>query len=75
MAEDRKVTELDKLRYSVYSTIVFYILADPFVMNLLKKVFGNFIVRVDGSPSVWYLIGRALVFLAIIYGMMHINDL
>ena len=68
-----KPSELDALRYSAYSALVFFIVSSPFILQLAQKLVGTYAVNVNGNVTMVFLIFRALVFLAIIYGMMHLK--
>ena len=68
-----KPSELDALRYSAYSALVFYIVSAPFMIEIAKKIIGTYAVNTSGYPTYGFLIFRALVFFGIIYGMMHLK--
>ena len=68
-----KPSELDALRYSAYATLVFFIVSSPFVLQFAQKLVGTYAVNVNGNATMVFLIFRALVFMAIIYGMMHLK--
>ena len=69
--------ELDKARYSLYSAIVFFIIASPFVYKLVDKILGSFvrIVNSSGCPTYAGVFIHAIVFGLVVFGMMHINNI
>ena len=70
-------TEMDKARYSLYSAILFLILASPPVYKLVEKLLGS-VVRIadsSGCATTAGLVVHAVVFGLIVYGMMHIKDI
>ena len=67
--------ELDKARYSLYSAILFLILASPPVYKLVDQLLGS-IVRIanpSGCATTVGLFVHAIVFGLIVYGLMHLN--
>ena len=68
-----KPSELDALRYSAYSALVFFIVSSPFILHIAQRLVGTYAVNVNGYATMGFLIFRALVFFAIIYGMMHLK--
>jgi uncharacterized BrkB/YihY/UPF0761 family membrane protein len=58
-----------KWRYSIYSTILFFILSLPLVYKLLKTVDKN------GCPTIIGVTIHAIVFLLIIRGMMELKNI
>ena len=73
MSKSSKPSELDALRYSAYSALVFFIVSSPFLLGLAKRVVGTYAVNSNGYATLSFLIFRALIFFAIIYGMMHLK--
>ena len=77
MYEKAKVNqaELDKLRYSFYSAVVFFILAAPFMFKLVQSVLGSFvpIASSSGCPTYAGVFVHALVFGLVVYGLMHLD--
>ena len=55
-----KPSELDALRYSAYSALVFYIVSAPFVIQIAKKIIGTYAVNVSGYPTYGFLIFRSV---------------
>lgn len=68
-------SELDALRYSAYSTLVFFIVSSPFVLGIGQKLMGTYAINENGYATLLFLILRALIFGAIVFGMMHIRKL
>lgn len=73
MSTNDKPSELDALRYSAYATLIFFIVSSPFVLQIAKKIIGTYAVNPEGYITFGFLIFRALIFFAIIYGMMHLK--
>lgn len=68
-----KPSELDALRYSAYSALVFFIVSSPFFLNIAKNMIGTYAINTNGYATLLFQIIRALVFFGIIYGMMHLK--
>ena len=70
-------SELDKARYSLYSAIVFLIIASPPVYKLVDKLLGSVVRIADsaGHATTAGLIVHSIVFGLIVFGMMHINSI
>lgn len=58
-----------KLKYSVYSTFVFYILSSSQMYKLTSKILPT---SNDGCPTPFGLLLHSLVFLAALYGIMSL---
>ena len=68
-------TEMDKARYSLYSALVFLILASPPVYKLVDMLLGS-IVRIANPAGCATTVGlfvHAIVFGLIVFGMMHLK--
>ena len=68
-------THFDKARYSLYSALVFLILACPHVYKLVDKLFGS-IVRVanpGGCATTAGLFIHAVLFGLVVFGMMNLK--
>jgi len=68
-------TELDKARYSLYSTIVFLIIASPFMFKLVNAILGSIvpIASPSGCPTTAGLLLHSIVFFLIVFGLMHLH--
>jgi hypothetical protein len=67
--------EMDKLRYSFYSALVFLVLASPPVYKLVDQLLGS-LVRVAnpaGCATTAGLFIHAVVFGLVIFGLMHLK--
>ncbi len=68
-------TNFDKARYSLYSALVFLILASPQAYKLVDQLFGS-IVRVatpGGCSTTAGLFIHAVVFGLVVFGMMNLK--
>ena len=69
--------ELDKARSSLYSAILFFIIASPFVYKLVDQLFGS-VVRIanaSGCPTYVGVFVHSIVFGLIVFAMMHMNNI
>jgi len=75
MYEKANQAELDKLRYSFYSAVVFFILATPFMFKLVDSVLGSVvpIASSSGCPTYAGVFVHAVVFGLVVYGLMHLD--
>ena len=62
----------DKWKYSLYSALVFLLVANPYTYILINKLLGGFvkISSVNGCPTSYGLVIHSLVFALIIRLMM-----
>ena len=63
----------DKWRYTLYTTIVFLIIANPYAYKMVQKLLGG-IVKIassDGCPTWTGLLVHAIVFTLILRWMMN----
>ena len=65
-------TTTQKAKYSLYSAIVFFIIASPFMYRLTSSVLGNWIASKQGYPTMSGLILHTIVFGLILFGMMYL---
>ena len=68
-------TEADKARYSLYSALVFLVIASPFTYKLVEQLLGSIVKIADsaGHPTNAGLVIHPIVFGLIVYAMMHIS--
>jgi hypothetical protein len=68
-------SEMDKMRYSFYSAIVFFIIASPLMFKIVNSLLGGLIPisSTSGCPTIAGLVIHSIVFGLIIYGMMHLK--
>lgn len=66
---------VDKWRYSIYSALVFLIIASPYTYKFVNGLLGS-LVNISspiGCPTLMGLLVHALVFALIIRGMMELD--
>jgi hypothetical protein len=64
-----------KVKYSLYSTLIFFLIANPETYRFTQSVFGSFIASKSGSPSSYgFFIHTFIFFLAILGLMMFPSD-
>jgi hypothetical protein len=74
MPQERQPSATDKIRYSAYSAIVFFIVSSPLLYTVVQALLGKVItIAVNGKPTLAGLIVHSVVFFAIILGMMHLK--
>lgn len=68
-------SELDKARYSLYSALVFLLIASPPMFKLVNMVLGKLvpIASSAGCPTTAGLLLHTVVFFFIIFGLMHLH--
>jgi len=68
-------SEMDKMRYSLYSAIVFLIIASPLMFKIVNSILGRLIpiASPSGCPTIAGLVIHSIVFGLIVYGMMHLK--
>ena len=66
-------TELQKAKYSLYSAIVFLLIASPFMFKIVQSILGRLvtIASPSGCPSSAGLVIHSVVFGLIVFAMMH----
>jgi hypothetical protein len=75
--ESRQVQNSDynasaKWRYTLYTTVIFLLIANPYAYKLVQKVLGRFvrIINTNGCPTTKGLLIHALVFTLILRAIM-----
>lgn len=71
----KELDEFKRLKYSAYSALVFAIVASPSTYQLTQFFFGRLfeIASRSGNPTVAGLAFHAVVYMLILWGMMHLN--
>ena len=61
-----------KAKYAFYSTLVFFLVANPETFKLTQRLLGGFITMASdsGCPTAYGFFGHALLFFMILWGMM-----
>lgn len=61
-----------KAKYAFYSTLVFFLVANPETFKLTQRLLGGFITMASdsGCPTAYGFFGHALLFFFILWGMM-----
>jgi hypothetical protein len=61
-----------KAKYAFYSTLVFFLVANPETFKLTQRLLGGFITMASegGCPTAYGFFGHALLFFLILWGMM-----
>lgn len=64
-------TSMLKWKYTLYTTILFLLLANPYVFKLVQKLLGKFVtIARDGCPTTKGLLVHALVFTFVLRFLM-----
>ncbi len=68
-------SNLDKWRYTLYTTVVFLIVVNPMVYKFVNSLLNNIVVisNNDGCPTTEGMIIHALVFTVVLRLMMELN--
>lgn len=73
MSPDTHRSDLAKIKYSLYSAILFAVISSPPTYKLVQSLLGRLAtVAVNGKPTPAGVAVHSLVFFAIIYGLMHL---
>lgn len=67
-------SDLTKFKYSLYSALVFFFVANPETFKLTSQLFGPWVAGPSGCPSAGGLVLHMLVFLGIIFMLMKIKS-
>jgi hypothetical protein len=61
-----------KAKYSFYSTLVFFLVANPETFKLTQRLLGGFIplASESGCPTAYGFFGHSILFFFILWGMM-----
>jgi hypothetical protein len=61
-----------KAKYSFYSTLVFFLVANPETFKLTQRVFGGFIsiASAQGAPTPYGFFLHTFVFFLVLWGLM-----
>ena len=69
---DHSLTSADKWKYTLYTTIIFLLVANPYTYKLVQTLLGRFVKIADknGCPSLIGFLVHALVFTLILRAIM-----
>jgi hypothetical protein len=61
-----------KAKYAFYSTLVFFLIANPETFKLTQRLLGRFITIASegGCPTAYGFFGHSLLFFAVLWAMM-----
>jgi len=60
-----------KAKYSLYSTVVFFIFANPETLNIFQRFFGNFVIFIQsGVPTLHGIFINTFLFFITMLGLM-----
>lgn len=59
-----------KVKYSLYSTLLFFLVANPVTYRFMNSIIGG--VAVSGCPTAFGLILHSLVFFGLLYALMSL---
>ena len=65
----------DKFMISVLSAVIFYIVAHPRTFKIMRGILGEWVSSASGCPSTMGLLLHSIVFLFIVWGLMHIKNI
>jgi hypothetical protein len=71
-SSSNSLTNADKWKYTLYTTFIFLIVANPYTYKLVQQILGK-IVKIsdkDGCPSIIGFLIHALVFTLILRAIM-----
>lgn len=61
-----------KAKYAFYSTLVFFLVANPETFKMTQRLFGGFLTLASdsGCPTAYGFFGHSILFFLILWGMM-----
>lgn len=68
---DSSLTQALKVKYSLWSALLFLVIASPFVYGITSKILGSW-VAVRGCPTVAGLLLHSAVYFAGSYALMNL---
>lgn len=68
-----KKSDLVKVKYSFYSAIIFFLLSNPEMFKLTRRIFGAMVGTEDGCPRTGGLFLHTLVFMLVVFLLMKIG--
>ncbi len=70
-------TQFDKARYSLYSAVVFFLLASPVGTKIVDRLLGSIlrIVGYSGHATTTGLLVQSILFGIIVFGLMQIKKI
>lgn len=61
-----------KLKFSIYGTLIFYLLSSPAMFSFTSSLLGDWISDSAGCPSKYGILLHSIVYLAILVGVMYL---
>lgn len=61
-----------KLKFSIYGTLIFYLIASPAMFSFVASIFGNNIASPSGCPTHFGIVLHALVYCIALVGVMYL---
>ena len=60
-----------KAKYAFYSTLIFFLIANPETYKLTEQIFGRFLtIAINGCPSVSGFFLHTILFFFVLWGLM-----
>jgi hypothetical protein len=61
-----------KLKFSIYGTLIFYLISSPAVFSFVSSVMGDWVANKQGCPSIYGVLLHALVYCFALVGVMYL---
>lgn len=61
-----------KLKFSIYGTLIFYLLSSPAMFSSVASIFGNHTASPEGCPTNYGILLHALVYCIALVGVMYL---
>ena len=61
-----------KLKFSIYGTLIFYLLSSPAMFSFTASIFGNRIASPEGCPTNYGILLHALVYCVALVAVMYL---
>jgi hypothetical protein len=61
-----------KLKYSIYSSLIFFFLSSPVLYSQVASIFGNSIANVNGCPTIFGILLHSFVYFILLIAVMYL---
>jgi hypothetical protein len=68
-----KKSDAVKMKYSLMSALIFFLVANPETFKLTRSLFGGWVAGEGGCPQAGGLFLHSFVFMVIIFGLMKVR--
>jgi hypothetical protein len=62
-----------KMKYSVFSALLFFVVANPETFKLTRSIFGKWVAAEGGCPQAGGLFLHAVIFMVLVFALMKLR--